>query len=57
MVQALRGDVKDFWRYSTFSDWVKIGDFRTFFGGKNTVFWRPGDVLWSCRVHNSMQFM
>ena len=28
MAQALRGDVKDFWRYSTFSDWAKIGDFR-----------------------------
>ena len=34
MVQALIGDVKDFWRYSTFSDWAKIGDFRTFFGRK-----------------------
>ena len=30
MVQALIGDAKDFWRYSTFSDWAKIGDFRDF---------------------------
>ena len=30
VAKTLRGDVKDFWRYSTFSDWAKIGDFRDF---------------------------
>ena len=49
MVQALIGDVKDFWGYSTFSDWVKIGDFRDF-RRKNTVFWHPN-------VHKMMYFL
>ena len=34
MVQAPRDDVKDFCWILTFSDWAKIGDFRTFFGRK-----------------------
>ena len=32
VAKTLRGDVKDFWRYSTFSDWAKIRKFVNFGG-------------------------